>query len=59
MTPSHLPAKIIINLTKIPRKTFYNRATSREVRFIEMFRSDRLYDVKDWNKKNSDYIVKM
>lgn len=54
-TPTHLTAEYFIELTGIPRKTFFNRVASRGVRFLEMFRGDRLYDVKHWNKLNTDY----
>jgi hypothetical protein len=56
-TPSHLPADLMIKLSKIPRRTFYNQIISKEIDFIQMYRSQRLYSVKDWNKKNPDYQI--
>ena len=54
-TPTHLTAEYFIEITKIPRKTFFNRVVSKGVRFLEMFRGDRLYEVKHWNKLNPDF----
>lgn len=54
-TPSDLPAEYFIELTGIPRRTFYNRVISKGVRYLDMFNGVRLYSVKHWNKLNSDY----
>lgn len=56
--PSHLPAEIIAKMTGIPKRSLYNRLIAREVRYIQLFNADRLIDVKDWNRKNDDYLVK-
>jgi len=56
-TPSDLPAEYIIKLTGIPAKTFFNRVISKQVRYIELFNSSRLYSKKDWNRKNSDHPI--
>lgn len=53
-TPSHLPAEYFVELTGIPRRTFYNRIISENIDYIQQFRGVRLYSVKDWNKKNPD-----
>lgn len=56
-TPSDLPASYIINLTGIPKRTFYGRVIAKQVRYIEPWKDERLYSVKDWNAKNPDYKV--
>lgn len=53
-TPSHLPATFFYSTLGIPRRTFYNRVFSKDVNYIQQFRGDRLFEVKDWNKKNPD-----
>lgn len=53
--PSHLPAEVFIKGTDVKRVTFFYRVNERDVNYIKMYRSNRLYDVKDWNKKNPDY----
>lgn len=56
-TPTHIQAKVIIKATGIKQRTFYDRVTFRQVRFIKPFNTDRLWDVKHWNKLNPDYVV--
>jgi len=53
-TPSHVTAIFFYSTLNIPRRTFYNRAISKDVSYIRQFRGDRLFSVKDWNKKNPD-----
>jgi len=56
-TPKHILGSYIISLTGIPRRTFFDRAITRSVDFIELFRKGKLYSTKDWNKKNPDYQI--
>jgi len=55
--PSHVPAQTIIKATGIPRRTFFSRVILNGVSYIEPFNSERLYSLKDWNKRNSDYQI--
>jgi hypothetical protein len=57
--PSHVHAEVIVKMTGISRRTFYSRVVLRDVRYIELFNSWRLYDVSDWNRKNDDYQIKL
>jgi hypothetical protein len=57
MKLSHVPANVIIKGTKIPERKFYFRVSARQVKSIQPFNGQKLYDVKDWNSKNEDYTL--
>jgi len=52
---THVPSEIIIKGTGINRNTFNSRLVMRDISYIQPFNGTRLFDVKDWNRKNSDY----
>ena len=53
--PSHLGSQYFLKGTGINEQTFYQRVILRKIDFIKPFNGDRLYSVKDWEKKCSDY----
>lgn len=55
--PSNLPAAAMIELSGIPRRTFFDRVIRKNILYIQVFRGEKLYDIKDWNKKCSDYPI--
>jgi hypothetical protein len=59
MNLSHLPAQYFIKGTGIHKQTFFQRVALRDIDYIKPFRGDRLYSVKDWNKKCPDYKLKL
>ena len=57
MKLTDVPADYIIKATKIPKRTFFNRVVAKKVMFVEPYRGQRYYSIKDWNEKNPDYEV--
>lgn len=57
--PSHIPSDLMIKLAHTSKSTFFRRVTLRGVDYIELFNADRLYSVKDWNRKNPDLQIKL
>lgn len=55
---THMPAVYFIENTGIARRTFFTRVVERNVEFIQPYRSDKFYSVKDFLKKNPDYQIK-
>lgn len=54
---THLPAQHIIKATSVPKSTFFQRVILRKIKYIEPFNGDRLYSIKDWNKKCKEQIA--
>ena len=54
---SHLPAQFIMKGTRIKKPTFFQRVILRNIDYIALFGGERLYSVKDWNKKCPDYRI--